>query len=154
MVINFAYSAGDDFAALEADYTRIVDAFEARQSAQTEFFESLKTAPGMAEVLSGELREWHCWTPELRSLRAWALERRLQVARYCPVRRRRVGLVISQRTPSVKVLNRLLWALPLRTELIGCRYSGRRRLRLYSLNPFQRRSRWLQDTHIPGISWI
>ena len=153
MRIKFSYTAGDDLVQLEADYTRIVGKFEARQTAQTEFFESLKVAPGVAEVLSGDLVEWHCQSAELRSLRFWALERQRQVARYCPVRRRRVGLVISKKTPAVRVLNRLLWALRLETQLIGRRTLGRRQLRLYGLSPFQKRSLWLDGVDIPNVEW-
>ena len=153
MGINFSYRADDDLVALEADYERIVDEFEARRTAQAEFFEALKVAPGVREVLSGELREWYCGTPELRSLRAWALERQRQVMRYCSVRRRRIGLVISQSTPSVRVLNRLLSALHLDTQLIGCRYLGRRQLRFYGLCPMQQQSRWLRGLDIPGVEW-
>ena len=153
MHINFSYTAGDDPVELEADYRRILGAFEARRTAQAEFFQALKVAPGVAEVLAGDLREWYCGTPDLRSLRFWALERQMQVARYCPVRRRRTGLVISRKTPAVRVLNRLLSALRLETKLIGRRNLGRRQLRLYGLCPVQKRSHWLEGVDIPGIEW-
>ena len=154
MGITFSYTANDDPADLEADFTHIVDELEARRVAQLEFFEALKAAPGVAEVLSGDLVEWYCGTPELRSLRFWALERQAQIMRYRPVRRRRIGLVISQKTPNVTVLNRLLWALGLKAELIGCRNSGRRQLRFYGLCPMQQQSRWLRGVDIPGIVWF
>lgn len=153
MGINFAYTLNDDPAELEVLSERIIDEFEARRTAQAEFFQALKVAPGVAEILSGDLVEWHCRTPELTSLRFWALERQMQVARYCPVRRRRVGLIISQRTPTVKVLHRLLGPLCLQPQLLGSRMFGMRQLRLYGLSPFQKRSRWLAGVDIPGIEW-
>lgn len=153
MGITFSYCAGDDLVELEGLSERIIDEFEAWRVAQAEFFEALKVAPGVREVLAGDLVEWYCGTPELRSLRVWGLERQRQIMRYCPVRRRRVGLVISQSTPSVRVLNRLLSALHLDTQLIGCRYLGRRQLRFYGLCPMQQQSRWLRGLDIPGVEW-
>ena len=87
-MLSFEFtSTDDDSAALDAQYERIASQFEARKQSRAEFFESLKGAPGVAEVLTGHFKEWHSQTPELRSLCYWALERQGQIARHCPVSR-------------------------------------------------------------------
>ena len=108
--------------------------FEARLQAKDELYRSFVNAPGIRDVLSGSLQEWTCRTAALEDLHVWALERSLQIARYCVVRKRLRGVTIT----------------PVRMEAY---HPNRRRLRVYALAPFQKRSRWLEGVDIPGIEW-
>ena len=71
------------------------------------------------------------------------------------VRKRLRGVTITPATPRVSVLRKLLKELGLKVMCVRMEayQPNRRRLRVYALAPFQKRSRWLEGVDIPGIEW-